>query len=98
MDAEGHLKQQTAGSGLLTVRSFNATTGCLTIVSSGSGNAEQSQSYTYDLLGNPLSRSDANTNLSETLTYDALNLLMSAVSRPAGYCAKSISSKRTVSI
>ena len=37
----------------------------------------QSQSYTYDLLGNPLSRSDANTNLSESFTYDALNRLTS---------------------
>jgi YD repeat-containing protein len=36
----------------------------------------QSQSYTYDLLGNPLSRSDANTNLSESFTYDALSRLI----------------------
>jgi len=38
----------------------------------------QSQSYTYDLLGKPLSRSDANTGLSEAFTYDALNRLTSA--------------------
>jgi len=78
MDAESHLTQQTAGNGLLTVRSFNATTGRLTNVSTGSGNAVQSQSYTYDLLGNPLSRSDANTNLSESFVYDALSRLTSA--------------------
>ena len=78
MDAESHLTQQTAGNGLVTVRSFNATTGRLTNVSTGSGNAVQSQSYTYDLLGNPLSRSDANTNLSESFAYDALNRLTSA--------------------
>jgi YD repeat-containing protein len=32
-------------------------------------------SYSYDLLGNPLSRSDGNTNLSESFSYDALNRL-----------------------
>jgi YD repeat-containing protein len=32
----------------------------------------QNLSYGYDLLGNPLSRTDANTNLSETFSYDAL--------------------------
>jgi RHS repeat-associated protein len=38
----------------------------------------QNLSYTYDLLGNPLSRSDANTSMSETLAYDGLNRLTSA--------------------
>ena len=92
MDAESHLTQQTAGNGLVTVRSFNATTGRLTNVSTGSGNAVQSQSYTYDLLGNPLSRSDANTNLSESFTYDALNRLTSAtVNLTPGPLVKSFS-------
>jgi hypothetical protein len=53
MDAESHLTPQTAGNGLLTVRSFSAATGRLTNLSTGSGNAVQSQSYTYDVLGNP---------------------------------------------
>jgi YD repeat-containing protein len=45
----------------------------------------QSQSCTYDLLGNPLSRSDANTNLSESFTYDALSRLTSTtVNLPPG--------------
>jgi YD repeat-containing protein len=35
----------------------------------------QNLSYTYDRLGNPLSRSDANTSLSETFTYDCLSRL-----------------------
>jgi YD repeat-containing protein len=38
----------------------------------------QNLGYTYDRLGNPLSRSDANTNLSETFTYDTLNRLVSS--------------------
>jgi hypothetical protein len=37
----------------------------------------QSLSYTYDLLGNPLSRSDANANMSESFTHDGLNRLTS---------------------
>ena len=38
----------------------------------------QNLSFTYDKGGNPLSRSDANTNLSETFTYDALKRLTSS--------------------
>jgi YD repeat-containing protein len=78
MDAEGHLIQQTAGNGLVTLRSFDVTTGRLTNVVTGSGNAVQNLSYTYDRLGNPLSRSDANTSLSESFTYDSLNRLIAA--------------------
>lgn len=50
----------------------------MTGITTGNGNAVQNLSYTYDSLSNPLSRSDANTNLSETFTYDALNRLTSA--------------------
>jgi YD repeat-containing protein len=78
MDAEGHLTQQTAGNGLATVNSFDITTGRLTNVVTGAGNAVQNLAYTYDRLGNPLSRSDANTSMSETFTYDGLNRLTSA--------------------
>jgi RHS repeat-associated protein len=79
MDAEQHILQQTAGNGLVTTRGFSATTGRLNSIATGSGNAVQNVAYTYDLLGNPLSRSDANTNLSETFTYDTLNRLTSSV-------------------
>jgi YD repeat-containing protein len=79
MDAEGHLTQQTAGNGLLTTRSFDITTGRLNSVVTGSSNAVQNLSYTYDQLGNPLSRSDANTNMSETFVYDGLNRLISTI-------------------
>jgi YD repeat-containing protein len=43
----------------------------------GSGNTVRSQSYSYDLLCNPLSRSDTNTNPSERFTCDALRRLTS---------------------
>jgi RHS repeat-associated protein len=75
MDALGHLTQQTSGNGLATTRTFDPTTGRLTGISTGASSAVQNLSYTYDQLGNPLSRSDANTGLSETVTYDALNRL-----------------------
>jgi RHS repeat-associated protein len=75
IDAEGHLTQQTAGNGLVTTRSFSATNGRLNSIATGSGSAVQNLAYTYDQLGNPLSRSDANTNLSESFTYDGLNRL-----------------------
>ncbi|MDF0584143.1 RHS repeat-associated core domain-containing protein [Bradyrhizobium yuanmingense] len=80
MDAEGHLTQLTSGNGLVTNRTFEATTGRLSGVTTGSGagTAVQNLGYTYDRLGNPLSRTDANTNLSETFTYDTLNRLTSA--------------------
>jgi len=80
MDAEGHLTQLTSGNGLITNRTFEATTGRLSSLTTGSGagTAVQNLGYTYDRLGNPLSRTDANTNLSETFTYDTLNRLTSS--------------------
>lgn len=80
MDADGHLTQLTSGNGLVTNRTFEATTGRLSSLTTGSGagTAVQNLGYTYDRLGNPLSRTDANTNLSETFTYDTLNRLTSS--------------------
>ena len=80
MDADGHLTQMTSGNGLVTNRAFQATTGRLTNINTGvgSGSTVQSFAYTYDRLGNPLSRTDANSSLSETFTYDALNRLTSS--------------------
>jgi RHS repeat-associated protein len=74
-DAELHLTQQTAGNGLVTTSGFDPLTGRLASVATGSGATVQNQSYTYDKRGNPLSRTDASTNLSETFGYDALNRL-----------------------
>ncbi len=77
-DAEGHLTQQTAGNGVVTSRTFDADTGALTGITSGSAGAVQSHAYTYDLLGKLLTRSDANTALNESFVYDELNRLTSA--------------------
>ncbi|MGJ5135615.1 RHS repeat-associated core domain-containing protein [Bradyrhizobium oligotrophicum] len=78
MDAEGHLTQQTAGNGLSTIRGFDPLTGRLTSIATGVNNAVQNQSFGYDRLGNLTSRSDANTNVSESFVYDALNRLTSS--------------------
>ena len=77
MDADRHLTQTTSGNGLVTSRVFEARTGRLSGIRTGIGssNTVQDLSYTYDKLGNPLSRVDGNTNLSETFSYDALNRL-----------------------
>jgi RHS repeat-associated protein len=78
MDAEGHLTQQTAGNGLVTTRGFDVQTGRLLSISTGASSGVQNLSFTYDRLGGLLSRSDANTNVSETFTYDPLNRLISS--------------------
>jgi hypothetical protein len=50
MDAEGHVTQQTAGNCLVTSNGFDATTGRLLSVSTGSQGAVQNLGYTYDKL------------------------------------------------
>jgi hypothetical protein len=77
-DAESRLIQQTAGNGVVTTQSFDAQTGRLMDILAGTGNIVQNFSYTYDVLGNVLTRADANTNLSETFTYDNINRVTSA--------------------
>ncbi len=67
---------QTAGNGVVTTQSFDPHTGRLTAAVAGS--TVENFSYNYDLLGNLLTRTDANTSLTETLTYDTLNRLTSA--------------------
>jgi RHS repeat-associated protein len=78
VDAEMRVTQDTLGNGLTTIRSFDAPSDRLTGIVAGSGGAVQNFSYTYDRRGNPLSRSDANTGLSETFAYDTLNRLTSS--------------------
>src|SRR5262249_13839119 len=78
MDAEQHLKSFASGNGIVTTRSFDAQTGRLTAIVAGPNNAVQSVGYTYDRLGNPLSRTDNAAGVSETFGYDALNRLTTA--------------------
>jgi RHS repeat-associated protein len=62
----------------LGTRGYNALTGDLTSIKAGTGNAVQDFGFGYDLIGNLTSRTDTNTGLSETLTYDSLNRLKTA--------------------
>jgi len=94
MDAEQHLTQQTAGNGIATTRGFSLTTGRLNWVTAGN-NVVQNGEYTYDLLGNPLSRADYTTGLVESFTYDQLNRLLTAtvsggIAPPKAYSYNSI--------
>jgi YD repeat-containing protein len=99
-DAELRLTQQTAGNGVVTSQSFDPQTGRLTAILAGTGNIVENFSYTYDVLGNVLTRADANQNLTETFAYDALNRMTSATvsqNAPAksfGYDAPSTGSGR----
>jgi RHS repeat-associated protein len=80
-DAEQHLTQQTAGNGVITSQAFNAQTGRMTSILAGTGGTTygvQNFTYSYDVLGNLLTRADVNTGLSESFVYDTLNRLTSA--------------------
>jgi RHS repeat-associated protein len=78
-DAELRLTLQTAGNGIATTQNFDQLTDRLTSILAGTNNAVESFSYTYDPLGNMLTRADANENLAETFTYDNLNRLLHSV-------------------
>ncbi|WP_316228456.1 RHS repeat-associated core domain-containing protein [Bradyrhizobium sp. SZCCHNR1039] len=75
VDAEMRITQQTAGNGVVTQQGFDAATGRLLSIQAGSGSSIANFAYTYDAIGNLLTRTDGNTGLSETLVYDSLNRL-----------------------
>jgi RHS repeat-associated protein len=75
-NALGQVTQETLYQGFYgttTNRTFDPTTGRLTAINTGSG--IQSLSYTYDTIGNLLSRNDSLKNLTENFSYDNLNRL-----------------------
>ncbi|EJL90061.1 RHS repeat-associated core domain protein containing protein, partial [Herbaspirillum sp. CF444] len=78
-NALGQLLQQTYGNNVVTQQVFEATTGRLKNIYAGAGNNVQNFSYAYDYLGNLVSRTDGNQNLTETFLYDSLNRLTNAV-------------------
>ncbi|HYB81050.1 MAG TPA: RHS repeat-associated core domain-containing protein, partial [Mycobacterium sp.] len=77
-DAELHLTQQTAGNGVATNEGFDALTGRLLNIQAGTGSSVANFSYTYDKLGELLSRADANESLTESFVYDGLDRLTSS--------------------
>jgi RHS repeat-associated protein len=63
---------------IVATQNFDPVTDRLTSILAGTGNAVESFSYTYDAIGNVLTRADANESLKETFIYDNLNRLLSA--------------------
>jgi RHS repeat-associated protein len=88
-DALGRTTDELLDNTLETVHSFNTYTGRLETIRAGQDNAaagstatHQNDTYTYDPVGNLLTRAHLNTTSgarhSETFTYDALNRLKTA--------------------
>jgi RHS repeat-associated protein len=84
MDAQGHITQYKQGNQVTTLKAYNEATGKLTgqtatKAGQATGNV-LSQSYTYDSLGNLLTRIDTSPGVGthEALSYDSLNRLTMA--------------------
>jgi len=77
MDAEGRLTQFQYGNGVNSYQTYQATTGRLMLqeagVGQGVGANVVNMAYTYDTVGNVLSRNDSARSVNETYTYDGLN-------------------------
>ncbi|MDG5974810.1 hypothetical protein H010_06065 [Hydrogenophaga taeniospiralis CCUG 15921] len=78
-DPQGRLVRYQGGNGVVTQRDIEAATGKVNgIQATLNGQAEGNvlkHSYGYDSLGNLLTRSDANTGVAESFSYDTLNRL-----------------------
>lgn len=80
-DARGNLVEVALGNGNTTIRDYNAATGYLESVLTGTtlGTEAQSLSFAWDKVGNLVSRTDENQNgLVEDFQYDNLNRLIQA--------------------
>jgi RHS repeat-associated protein len=83
VDAEGHLTQETAGSGgapLVTAQTYYPDTGRLEAITSGTGQGQPGSnitnlSYAWDDLGNLVNRTDTLQSYDENFCYDSLNRL-----------------------
>lgn len=81
MDAEGNVTGETLGNGRATYRTFNEDTGRVERIQTGNGFDASTQdiTYTWDAMGNLLTRADAAAGISEgPFTYDAMNRLTSS--------------------
>ena len=78
-DARGHVIQEQYGNGEQTYLYFDETSGRLNSLQTGpgGGTATQDLNYTWDAIGNLLSRQDGNQSLSESFGYDVVNRLQS---------------------
>lgn len=75
LNPRDQVTQATLGNGIVTNTAFDSVTGLLKTIQSGvgGGTGVQNLAYTWDLVGNLLSRKDVNqSNLTETFVYDNL--------------------------
>ena len=96
-DAELHLTEGTAGSGVVTSQAFDPNTGRITAIQAGPSNAVANFSYAWDAVGNLSSRTDTIESYSEYFCYDALNRLTnsaagstSCTTAGTGFTAKTV--------
>jgi RHS repeat-associated protein len=78
-DNWGNTTDETLGNGLRTTRSFDPVNSLANYIhtgpNGGSATSTQNLNYTWDRVGDLLSRNDANQSLTEVLTYDNLHRL-----------------------
>lgn len=77
INAKGLIEKQTFGNAIATTKVYDSNTNFLLSIKAKKGNAYlQTNSYTYDLLGNLLQREDSIISKQESLSYDNLNRLL----------------------
>lgn len=84
IDAEGRVTSETYGNNTVNLRTYSATTGRLSQNTSGPTSTPagiDSQSYTYDNVGNLAQRYNAVTGLNESFGYDSLNRITSTTAQ-----------------
>lgn len=78
-DADGHVTQEEFGNGVTTTHTYDPATlrekGVTATATGGPSNGVENLAYTYDALGNTLTRLDTIAGTSEAFTYDSLNRL-----------------------
>ncbi len=99
-DAELHLTQATAGNGVITNQSFDANTGrllgiCATPDSGACDGATANFGYTWDAIGNLLTRADTDEQVSEKYCYDVLNRLTNSATGTSGATVSSCTASGT---
>jgi RHS repeat-associated protein len=75
-DADGHIKQQQTGNGIITDRVYVPETGVLKRIQSSGG--VQNLEYQFDVIGNLKKRIDHRQGIEEEFTYDELNRVRTA--------------------
>ena len=78
VSASGKVLTELLGNALTTTRTYDVVDRLKTISSTGTGGTPHSNTYQYDLIGNLTQRVDVTQNVTENLTYDSLNRVISS--------------------